>query len=182
MKKLLIFIAVLAILALTACGSDPKWYQPDPEMPQAYIDQNQKALNDNLEILKIEPENIEAQFEIAYSYDKLGDYKKAVAGYKKVLEIDPEHYPALNNIAAIYEKVEEYELAAEYIKKLYVLNPASQQVITDTVRILLKADMPESAQEALENFVKVTRESEIENINTFISDLYESIISYKKQP
>lgn len=176
----ILFLTLLTFLILLTTGCSNKWDRRDPNMPDELVKKNQELLQTSLEILDKDTSNIDAQFEVGFRYQALGDYEEAVKAYKKVLEMDPVHMVALNNMAAIYEEVEEYELAAESIKKLYETNQKNIEVLSDAVRILLKADDPDTAQLVLENFLGKTDNNTTE-LQTIISTLYESIYSYRQQ-
>ncbi len=154
MKKTL--CALLLVLSLTATACSNKWDQSDPTMSADLIEHNQEILDAQLAILETAPEDGDALFEVALRYQELGNWKKAVEYYEKVLTQDEYNFPALNNMAYMYEKMEDYATAAEYIKKLYSVNQANVEVIRDTVRILLEADDAVHAQEALDNFEKLS--------------------------
>ncbi|MBU1953777.1 tetratricopeptide repeat protein [Patescibacteria group bacterium] len=173
-------IIAITLLFLSSC-SDGKWNNPDPNMPEDVRSNHETLLQKSQEELNQDPSNIDAQFEVAFRYHQLGDYKNAVSEYKKVLELAPHHFAATNNLADIYEQVKEYDNAAKYIMELYSYNSDSTEVLRDTVRILLEANMPDQAQQALENFVKLTKENVTPELRTLISDLYESIYNYNQK-
>lgn len=177
-NKLTVFLVAFLVI-FSACTS--KWDKQDPNMPEEYKQQQEEILQEHLDILEEDPENVDSLLEVGFRYQVLGDYKNAEKYYKKLLEIDENHYPALNNLADIYEEIEEYELAATHIKKLYENNPNTPEVIKDTVRILLKAGEPKNAQAALENFARIRQENEDTSADQLISDLFESIHSYKQE-
>lgn len=179
MKKI-ISLFILSTLVFTACTGS-KWDRPKPEITPEQRAYEEKIITEQQAILEKDPTNIKAMFEVAFEYQFLGDYKKAVEYYEKVLENDKNHIVALNNLADIYEQLQEYELAADYIKKLYPLMPDSTEAIRDTVRILLLAGDDFHAQEALDNFAKVKRKSDKPDPETtkLISSLKQQIEDYK---
>lgn len=179
MKKFL--STLLLALVLTACNN--QWNQADPNMPADLITYNQTILDEQMAILEEDPENLDALFEVAFRYQQLGDWKKAVSYYEQVLEQAENDWATLNNLAYMYETMGDYETAAGYIKKLYEADSANIEVIKDTVRILLKAGDAESAQQALENFATVTAGGENPNpdIAALVSELYSDIYNWKKE-
>lgn len=180
MKKFTLVLATVIIL--TACGNSKWQRQDDSNITEEFKQRATELLNEQLAVLETDENNIEANFEAAYQYQSLGDYKKAVKYYKKVLELDEVHIVALNNIADIYEEVGEYELAAEYIKKLYPLMPDNLEAIKDTVRILLLAGDDVHAQEALDNFARLKRENNESDagITQLVSSLKQQIEDYQQ--
>ncbi len=140
----------LLTLLLGACSG--KWDHVDSEMPAELRELNETILNEQLGFLKEDSQNLDALFEVAFRYQQLGDWKKAVKYYEKVREQAPADFPTLNNLAYIYEEMGDYAVAAEYTKLLYEANPSNIEVIKDTVRILLEADDALNAEHALQNF------------------------------
>ncbi|MEK7672739.1 MAG: tetratricopeptide repeat protein [Patescibacteria group bacterium] len=180
MNKNLLLMLSASLLIFVACSD--KWKQELPaNTPDAFIEKQETSISDNLAILEEDSKNIVATFEIAFGYQQLGEFKKAITYYEKVLEFDPVHYPALNNLADIYEQVEEYALSAKYIKKLYENNEKDSLVLEDAIRILLKNDEPTLAQSALENYARKTKDTATPADLQIISDLFESIQLYKQQ-
>lgn len=144
---------------------------------------HEEILEESLATLEEDPENRKALFEVAFRYQQLGDWKKAVEYYEKVLEVNPTDWATLNNLAYMYETMEDYEQAATYIKKLYESDPGSMEVIKDTVRILLLDEDSMSAVSALENFARLKLDSENPDpdMQIFVSDLYEQIYQWNLQ-
>ncbi len=180
MKKI-IPLFVLSVLIFTACG-DSKWNKPKSEISPEQRTYEEKIIKEQMTILDKDPANIKALFQVAFEYQFLGDYRKAVKFYEEVLKNDTNHIVALNNLADIYETLEEYDAAAEYIKRLYSLSPENSEAIRDTVRILLLAGDDFHAQEALDNFVKEKRKDikSLANSAQLISTLKQQIEDYQK--
>lgn len=179
MKKL---ISILALaLLLTACNS--KWDQSDPNADEAWSQEQQEILDENLAILQDDPENADALFEVAFRSQQLGDWKQAVAYYEKVLEQNGNDWATLNNLAYMYEKMGDYDKAAEYIRKLYLVDQGSIEVIKDTVRILLKADDVINAEEAVSNFEELAVDSENANpdMQELVAELRADIEEWKAE-
>lgn len=174
---------LLSSLILSACSSSlaHDWTKIDPNMPEQFKQQHEEKIAKSEDTLKTDAKNLDAQFQIAFSYQQIGEYGKAEDAYLKVLKLDPKDERALNNLADIYEQMEEYELAADSIKKLYVLNQSSFEVISDTIRILLKADMKLNAQEALDNFARKKMGEADPAIGAFISEQKDLIYNYKNK-
>lgn len=180
MKKTLLILSLS--LLLSACGNN-EWDRADPEMPEDLRELNETILNEQLGFLEEDPENLDALFEVAFRYQQLGDWRKAVEYYEKVLELAETDWASLNNLAYIYEEVGDYETAAEYIKTLYMADPGSIEVIKDTVRILLEAGDAFSAEEALQNFEKLSIDPASPNpdMQALIDKLYNDIRTWKEE-
>ena len=177
MNKKIITISILSIVAFSACSSS---LQIDiPELSEEQQQKYQDLIAEQKEILKETPKSTKALFNIAYSHQLLGNYNDAIKTYDGVLKIDPKHFPSLNNAADIYERAGKYDKSAKYIKTLYENNPDNSAVLKDTIRILLLADEPNNAQDALDNFISITRGTAKEESTGFISNLYESIRNHE---
>lgn len=144
---------------------------------------HEEILNSSLKGLEEDPENIDLTFEVAFRYHQLGDLKSAVEYYEKVLNLNENHDVALNNLASLYEDVGDYERAAEYIKSLYELNPTGVEAIKDTIRILLLADQGDAAQEALDNFEKVSVGTAVpdESLQVLVDELNADIEEWRQE-
>lgn len=180
MKKNLILIALIFSLTLSACSSY-NWDRSDPNMPQELKTKYQTSIDKYSEIIKTDPANIDAQFEVGFGYERLGDYENAVKYYEKVLELDNVNFPAINNLAAIYEEIGDYKTASTYIERLMKAYPDNQEALSDAIRILLKANNPEGATVILEEFARQAKGSATPETIQFIGDLYGTIYNYKNK-
>uniref|UniRef100_A0A7C4ELA2 Tetratricopeptide repeat protein n=1 Tax=Thermodesulfovibrio aggregans TaxID=86166 RepID=A0A7C4ELA2_9BACT len=77
------------------------------------------------EILKEEPEHIDALIRLGDLTMKEEDYKTALKYYKKAYELDPKNIIPLFSIEDIMEKMNENELALKYIEQITELEPDS---------------------------------------------------------
>ncbi len=153
--RTLILFALLSTLILSACGAvnlDNAYVEPQNLTPE-WTAMQEDILERNLAILEEEPSTMDAIQEVAFRYQSLGEFTKAVAYYEQLLELNVTHFVALNNLANIYEMAEEYETAAEYLQTLYQGNQSNYNVLKDVVRVHLKADDAENAQMAIDNYV-----------------------------
>mgnify|MGYP000851203783 CR=1 FL=1 len=75
------------------------------------------------EILKEEPEHIDALIRLGDISMKEEDYKTALKYYKKAYELDPKNIISLFSIEGIMEKMNENELALRYIEQIINLEP-----------------------------------------------------------
>ncbi len=75
------------------------------------------------EILKEEPEHIDALIRLGDISMKEEDYKTALQYYKKAYELDPKNIISLFSIEGIMEKMNENELALRYIDQIINLEP-----------------------------------------------------------
>jgi len=80
-------------------------------------DDHQGTLNSLIELQKMMPESAEVHFNIASTYEKLGDPDKALEYYQKTTELKPDFYEAWLAIADIYGKKKSWPEAAAAMKK-----------------------------------------------------------------
>lgn len=179
-KKTSLVLMLLALSLLVGCTS--KWNQPDPNMPEELKQQLEQNIEENTAKLSENAGDIDAQFNVAFAYQELGNFRKAIDAYNAVLVMNPNYATVYNNMATIYESMEDYQQAAASIKKCYELKQDDVEVINDTVRILLEAGDPDNAQHALENFTKLAQEDDsIGEKQAMISELYTSISNYRQE-
>lgn len=178
MKKKLFALLLSLTLILSAC-SDEKWQGDISNLDQGWIDHQYEIIDEFEEKLKDNPKDSDALFEIAFRYQQLEEYKKAIKYYEKTLRADPNNTTVYNNLATIYETVEEYDLAAENIMVYYQNNQSSTEAVKDAIRILLEADDPGNAQIALDTYADVTRDEPTPERLTLLSDLKQQIYDYE---
>jgi len=80
-------------------------------------DDHQGTLTSLFELQKLMPESAEVHFNIASTYEKLGDPDKALEFYQKTVELKPDFYEAWLAIADIYGKKKSWPEAAAAMKK-----------------------------------------------------------------
>ncbi|HBG92261.1 MAG: hypothetical protein A2X54_00825 [Nitrospirae bacterium GWF2_44_13] len=95
-------------------GYDYKWNKKDPD----------KAIEYYLKAVSIDPNHINALFELGYAYNEKGEYGKAIEYYNRVLAIDPRAKDALNNIGLSYEYQKDYVKAESYYRKSIAVDPS----------------------------------------------------------
>jgi tetratricopeptide (TPR) repeat protein len=78
---------------------------------------NEATLKALLELDKMMPDNAEVNFNIAGTYEKMGDDDKALEHYKKAAELKPEFFDAWLSVADIYGKRKEWADAEANMKK-----------------------------------------------------------------
>ncbi len=183
--RTLISFALLSTLILSACGAtnlDDAYVEPQNSTPE-WTAMQEDILERNLAILEEEPTTMSAIQEVAFRYQSLGEFNKAVVYYEQLLELNVAHFVALNNLANIYEMAEEYETAAEYLRSLYQVDQDNHNVLKDVVRVHLKIDDVENAQLAVDNYAKLTmdaanpdpeEEARIQSLNDQINEYTES--------
>lgn len=75
-----------------------------------------------LEVTRLDPKSQVGWFNLAYSYEMLGDYLKAEEAYKALIAINPRHTTAYNNLGVVYQELRRPDEAiASYRKQIEVL-------------------------------------------------------------
>ena len=83
-----------------------------------------KKINSLKEYLDLNPNDIDAWFNLGDVYYENSDYNKALECYKKVgIELDPYSSEAWSNIGLMYSYIGDYDKAIEIYKKTIKLNP-----------------------------------------------------------
>jgi tetratricopeptide (TPR) repeat protein len=78
------------------------------------------------EILRQEPDNLEARLELGKVLYESGDVTQAIEQTKQVLEKDPKHVDALYNLGAIYANLNNLDLARQYWEQAVEADPQSE--------------------------------------------------------
>ena len=73
--------------------------------------------------VKINPNNAEANFNLARVYKEKGDYQKARFFYEKTIKIQPKNFSAYNNLANIYKQMGAFPKAIKLYKKVIFIKP-----------------------------------------------------------
>ncbi len=67
--------------------------------------------------VRLKPDFVEAQMNLANFFYKQNHFFKAAASYERVIAIDPRNAQAYNNIAVVYFRLEKYSEALSHLKK-----------------------------------------------------------------
>ncbi len=83
------------------------------------IDQKfSQAINEFKKALKISPDFIEAEFNLAFTRELNSQYDSAIQGYKKIIGENPQHIKSYNNLGSLYIKLELYRKAIKVFSDL----------------------------------------------------------------
>lgn len=96
MKRRLLAVAALSVLALTACGSASERSTAYVERAREYLAEGDevKARLDLRNAVKIEPDNVEARMLLVQIAERERNFKAMVGQLRRVLTIDPDHVEA----------------------------------------------------------------------------------------
>jgi tetratricopeptide (TPR) repeat protein len=73
-------------------------------------------------IIEIDPNIINAQFNLGTIYQELNENEKAINCYEKVINIDPLFIPSYNNLGLIFRNLGENNKAIKYFKRILDIN------------------------------------------------------------
>ncbi|MCX6640109.1 MAG: tetratricopeptide repeat protein [bacterium] len=138
-----------ALMAFEKADSlDPKYeFMPDHVLlMQFYYNKGmyEKALNKAMEILKVDPNQKDANRAAAFSYNSLGESQKALEYYQKVLSDQPND-PDLNfNMGQLYKAMQKYDESIASFHRTMEFNPKDVEAILNIAGIYLevKKDYP----------------------------------------
>lgn len=84
--------------------------------------------------------SIPIMFEIAYSYNEIGDYKKAKENYELLLTFpgEEENTSVLNNLSNLEKREKNIDKAFELIEKAYELSKGKDEIINNNYNNLLR--------------------------------------------
>jgi tetratricopeptide (TPR) repeat protein len=88
---------------------------------------HQVALVELKEIIQIDPAFVKAYNAMGFSYEFLGDFKKAILSYKLALKIDPNLDYLYNNLGFAYLLSENYDSAIDAFQKAIALNDQNKR-------------------------------------------------------
>ena len=74
------------------------------------------ALKEFRKAIKLDPDYIEAQFNLAVGHEFINETDLAIKIYNKILEIRPSYISAYNNLGSLYIRIGQYRNAIEIFK------------------------------------------------------------------
>lgn len=126
---LLILVALVSLLALTACGDPTQGHlRAGDEFNKA--GQYAEAVEEYEKALQLDPDNVDVMSNLGVAYYQLGQPNMAIDMYNQALANAPEDADIYSNLAAAYaqlyepgETIEPLEMAMEHYKKAIELAP-----------------------------------------------------------
>lgn len=181
MKNQLIALIITAAIVLPACGKTVEKNLTEEQKGEyeLTIQEAKEALKASQDLT--DQERAEELQKVAVSYERMGQYSKAINYYEEILKLIPSHYVALNNMVAMYEELGDFEKAEEYVVPFYGQYKDNKglnlKVVKDTIRILVKMHKFDEAQLVLEEY---TRNYQSKETQAIISDQFEYIRRFRK--
>ena len=122
-------LAALALLLASNLGMSPMHMEGDAEtyyyLSQIYAEKGMyaKVTSQAREALRLDPDHVEARFNLGAAYAKLRRYDDAVVEYEKLLRIAPQRLVVQHNLANIYFEMGRLDEAAELYERLIRIRP-----------------------------------------------------------
>ncbi|HEY5826263.1 MAG TPA: tetratricopeptide repeat protein, partial [Cyclobacteriaceae bacterium] len=86
-------------------------------------DVSEESANNNVQVLKHDPNNIDALTGIGNQFFDQSNYDSALLYYNKVLKIEPTNSAALYNIGLVYYNQKQYQQSIDLLKKCISVDP-----------------------------------------------------------
>jgi tetratricopeptide (TPR) repeat protein len=108
-----------------------------------------------LEILKFDPQNIDAISKLALIYQNAGESEKAIEMYDKVTKTNPNNPDLWFNMGILYFQMGNFAKAQESFDKVLDMNPNDVETMMNLVSSFWKAEMYKEAIPYLERVVAI---------------------------
>jgi Tfp pilus assembly protein PilF/LysM repeat protein len=123
-----------------AAAPSPKGKEVRPE--------NQFTPSGKILLEKRPSHDIRHHFDLAVSYQKLGEKAKALEQYRKVIEIDPMNVEAHNNLGVIYKDMGKMNLAVKEFQTVLSMNPRQEKAHNNLgIIFFLQGNLEKATQE-----------------------------------
>ncbi len=107
-----------------------------------YADEPKRARASFKAVLKSEPDDLDATFNLALVAQRRGSYGEARSNYLKVVRLDPQNQDARYNLAVLLHSVGATQEAMHNLTKLKALNPDPQRVAALEARLARPPERP----------------------------------------
>lgn len=108
----------------TAVEQENDYYDPYIQLGVLYFhDESNISEGYFKNALRIDPNSLEALYNIGFYYQERGEYEKAMEHYQKSIDIQPYREPYFNMGYIHHEYLQEYEKAVEYYTKAINVEP-----------------------------------------------------------
>jgi Tfp pilus assembly protein PilF len=114
---LIIFFSLFSIQSVLSQNITIAKNHNDKAIDELMIGNNQTALNEINQALKICPKDANYYYIRGMILQKMNDLNKALQDYKKALSFNPKHIDATMKCAIVYAKLNDKTKSCEYIKK-----------------------------------------------------------------
>lgn len=143
-----------------------------------------QALDGFMQLLEIEPNDLEAYGYVAYIYFSQNDYENAITYYKKGLEIAPADRQMLEALAMAYIKNGQPEEAIDTYEVI-VENENDKEILVKIARIHAEEEEIDAAQDAYQRAIDIDPDYGVAynelGVLLFDTDLYDEAIPFLEQ-
>ena len=129
-------------------------------------------------ILKKEPHNISANYNLGLLFRRLKDFKNSIIHYEKAIKIKPNYVEAHNNLGSVYEILKDYKKAITQYEKAIEINPNFAQAYYNLGLIFKEQRNFEKSIIHYEKAIKI-KPNYVEAHNN-LGSVYEILKDYKK--
>jgi tetratricopeptide (TPR) repeat protein len=126
-NRIALWICILAVAAavpVAGCKKSPPPSPPEGEPARLVTPQDIEAYK---EILRKDPNNLQALIGIGNLYYDAGQDRKAIESYQKALALDPSNSNVRTDMAVCYRRAGDFDRAIEELKKAISANPRHYQ-------------------------------------------------------
>ncbi|MFX1419221.1 MAG: tetratricopeptide repeat protein [Promethearchaeota archaeon] len=95
-----------------------------------YILEYEKAKQIFERIIKLNPQDYRAHYNLGIAYFNLGQIKDAKISFKMALKIKPDYKYCIYNLGLVYESKEKYEEALKYYERVLEIDPNFSYALT----------------------------------------------------
>ena len=120
---------------------------------------------------KLEPDFSAHTYDLAYAYEKKGDYRKSIRYYTRYLDEEPYSDSAWYNLGIIYNKTGEYGKALEAYNYALAINPENTFALFNKANVLSNLEKYSEAMDVYREFVEEEPES-LEGL-TYLAECYD---------
>ena len=124
------------------------------------------------EILKIDPNFIDALNNLGIISKELGEHQKAESYFQKTIEIDPNFIDALNNLGIISKELGEHQKAESYFQKAIKIDPNFKTALNNLGLMFKELGEHQKAINCYKKLIEIDPDN-ITSINS-LSDLLET--------
>jgi tetratricopeptide (TPR) repeat protein len=107
------------------------------------------------QILKIDPDYVNAHYNLGIIFKELREIQKAIGCYEKVIAIDPNYVDAHYNLGIIFKELDEYQKAKGCFEKSIKINPNYVNALNNLGTIFKELGEYQKAKGCFEKLIKI---------------------------
>lgn len=114
-----------------------------------------EALADYQASLKLQPDYLDAQYNLANLLSSINKNEEAIAAYKKILQKDPHQKDALFNRGNAYKKLKKYQEALDDYQRVLQLEPNNMKALLNSGNTFLALEDLEKAIKSYDQLLEI---------------------------